>query len=183
MVDTVTGCLHLLPAHSRHLKAAPRCLHTFASFKTVWQISEVLLLCRDRENNDIAIDLHKSFRRFELFRVFLNQFRGQGGKIFLTKSNHQESPCYDIINFSIFIPQPTVQIKPDELSFIIANQRYRVRIGISCANVSADLRLQGMKIGVDLLHIGLLHRLHYKHSRRHNTHGRFLWYPTHSPDR
>ena len=104
MVDTVTGRLHLLPAHSRHLKAAPGCLHTFASFKTVWQISEVLLLCRDRENNDIAIDLHKSFRRFELFRVFLDQFRGQGRKIFLTKSNHQESPCYDIINFSIFIP-------------------------------------------------------------------------------
>ena len=47
MVDTVTGRLHLLPAHSRHLKAAPRCLHTLASFKTVWQISEVLLLCRD----------------------------------------------------------------------------------------------------------------------------------------
>ena len=104
MVDTVTGRLHLFPAHSRHLKAAPRCLHTLASFKTVWQISEVLLLCGNRENNDIAIDLHKSFRRFELFRVFLNQFRGQGGKIFLTKSNHQESPCYDIINFSIFIP-------------------------------------------------------------------------------
>ena len=164
MVDTVTGRLHLFPAHSRHLKAAPRCLHTLASFKTVWQISEVLLLCWDRKNNNIAIDLHKSFRRFELFRVFLNQFRGQGGKIFLTKSNHQKSPCYDIINFSIFIPQPTVQAKPDELSFIIANQRHRVRIGISCANVSADLRLQGMKIGVDLLHIGFLHRLHYKHS-------------------
>ena len=164
MVDTVTGRLHLLPAHSRHLKAAPRCLHTLASFKTVWQISEVLLLCWDRKNNDIAIDLHKSFRRFELFRVFLNQFRGQGRKIFLTKSNHQECSCYDIINFAIFIPQPTVQIKPYELSFIIANQRHRVRIGISCANVSADLRLQGMKIGVDLLHIGFLHRLHYKHS-------------------
>ena len=69
MVDAVTGCLHLLPAHSRHLKAAPRCLHTFASFKTIWQISEVLLLCRDRKNNDIAIDLHKSFRRFELLRL------------------------------------------------------------------------------------------------------------------
>ena len=163
-MDTVTGRLHLLPAHSRHLKAAPRCLHTLASFKTVWQISEVLLLCRDRENNDIAIDLHKSFRRFELFRVFLNQFRGQGRKIFLTKSNHQECSCYDIINFAIFIPQSTVQIKPYELSFIIADQRHRVRIGISCANVSADLRLQGMKVGVDLLHIGFLHRFHYKHS-------------------
>ena len=55
MVDTVTGRLHLLPAHSRHLKAAPRCLHTFASFKTVWQISEVLLLCRNRENNDCLL--------------------------------------------------------------------------------------------------------------------------------
>ena len=171
-MDTVTGRLHLFPAHSRHLKAAPRCLHTLASFKTVWQISEVLLLCRDRENNDIAIDLHKSFRRFELFRVFLNQFRGQGRKIFLTKSNHQECSCYDIINFSIFIPQSTVQIKPYELSFIIADQRHRVRIGISCANVSADLRLQGMKIGVDLLHIGFLHRLHYKH--RHLFRGNLL---------
>ena len=66
---------------------------------------------------------------------------------------HHKILYYDIINFSIFIPQPTVQIKPYELSFIIANQRHRVRKGISCANVSADLRLQGMKIGVDLLHI------------------------------
>ena len=163
-MDTVTGRLHLFPAHSRHLKAAPGCLHTLAGLKTVWQKSEGLLLCGNRENNDIAIDLHKLFRRLELLCVFLDQFRGQGCKIFLTKSDHQESPCYDIINFSIFIPQSTVQVKPYELSFIIANQRHRVRIGISCANVSADLRLQGMKIGVDLLHIGSLHRLHYKHS-------------------
>ena len=154
MVDTITGCLHLLSAHGCHLKAAPRCLHTFTGLKTVWQKSEVLFLCWDRENNDIAIDLHKSFRRFELFCVFLDQFRGKGRKIFLTKSNHQESSCYDIINFSIFIPQSTVQIKPYELSFIIADQRHRVRIGISCANVSANLCLQGMKVGVDLLHRG-----------------------------
>ena len=38
MVDTVTGRLHLLPAHRRHLKAAPGCLHTLAGLKTVWQI-------------------------------------------------------------------------------------------------------------------------------------------------
>ena len=80
MVDAITGCLHLLPTHSRHLKAAPRCLHTFASFKTVWQISKVLFLCGNRENNDIAIDLHKSFRRLELLRVFLDQFRGPAGR-------------------------------------------------------------------------------------------------------
>ena len=55
MVESIPGGLHLFPAHSRHLKAAPGCLHTLAGFKTVWQISEVLLLCRDRENNDIAI--------------------------------------------------------------------------------------------------------------------------------
>ena len=106
MVDAVTGCLHLLPAHGCHLKAAPGCLHTFASFKTVWQKSKVLFLCRDRENNDIAIDLHKLFRRFELFRIFLDQFRGQGRKIFFAKSNHQEGSCYDIINFSVSSRSP-----------------------------------------------------------------------------
>ena len=77
MVDAITGCLHLLPTHGCHLKAAPGRLDALASFKTVWQISEVLLLCRDRENNDIAIDLHKSFRRFELFRVFLSDNAGE----------------------------------------------------------------------------------------------------------
>jgi len=164
MVDTVTGRLHLLPAHSRHLKAAPRCLHTLAGLKTVWQKSEGLLLCGNRESNDIAIDLHKLFRRLELLRVFLDQFRGQGRKIFLTKSNHQESSCYNIINFSVFIPQSTVQIKPYELSFIIADQRHRVRIGIGCSNITANLCLQGMKVGGDFLHIGFLHRFHYKHS-------------------
>ena len=76
MVDAITGCLHLLPAHSRHLKAAPGRLDALAGLKMVWKKSEVLLFCRNRENNDIAIDLHKSFRRLELLRVFLDQFRG-----------------------------------------------------------------------------------------------------------
>ena len=68
----------------------------------------IALLRLHGECDDLPAQADKLFRLPEVLHIFLRQFRGQGGEIFLTKPDHQEGACHDIIELPIFIPQATV---------------------------------------------------------------------------
>ena len=65
----------------------------------------------------------------------------------------------------MLVPEGTVQVQADELAFIVQHQPHQIVKGIGGGNIAAHLRLQRMKAGGDLLHIGLLHGLHHQNSQ------------------
>ena len=127
--------------------------------------SLLLLLFGDhRDSNDPVADFCKLLRHFELRHELAQQIGRERAEAVIRQTCDQKCTGNNIIDFSIFIPQGTVERQAFQLALFIANNGNRLRKGIDGLNTPADFMLQGLKAGRDFFHIGLLVRLDHQHS-------------------
>ena len=115
-----------------------------------------------RPDHKPVADLEKLFRGVELLLKLLHQIIRKGRKIFFTQTNNQKCTCQNVIDMAILIPERTVEIKPQQFAFLIANQSHRLFIGINRFNIPADSHLQAFQSGRDFHGAGFFLRFHHQ---------------------